>query len=276
MSSSVISSCRETDKLVYTGTLAPEAAPVSIHLNSPPVFDWYSLHLLNQRRSDRPFLCNTQEIRGRFNNVALCTQRGGAETTQTGHLLCLGLFLREDPEDKVGLFVGLKGGGDDQVLSGGQAETCAHLSQVDESLRACTWWVPQKEVLLQVDILATFVLRVGEDAFAYLDKLLLWITSFLKNLITNVGVSKIYPVYPFSMWRYDHQSLVLIDVVFTSSGICKKQKGNEWEWVLLWTETPKDSVTLRFRSYFVHGEADGVHVLTLTPISTAVLLHESH
>lgn len=64
--------------------------------------------------------------------------RSSAETTQKGHVLCLELFLREDPEDKVSLFVGLKGGGDDQVLSGGQAETCAHLSQVDESLRACT------------------------------------------------------------------------------------------------------------------------------------------
>lgn len=29
-------------------------------------------------------------------------------------------------------------------------------------------------------------------------------------------------------------------------------------------------------SYFVHGKADGVHVLTLTPVSAAVLLHESH
>lgn len=114
-----------------------------------------------------------------------------------GHVLCLGLFLREDPEDKVSLFVGLKGGGDDQVLSGGQAETCAHLSQVDESLRACTRWVTQKEILLQVDILAAFELRGGEDAFTYFNKLLLWITSFLKTLITNISVGRIYPVYHF-------------------------------------------------------------------------------
>lgn len=45
-----------------------------------------------------------------------------------GHVLCLRLLLSEDPEDKVSLFVGLKGGGDDQVLSGGQAEARAHLS----------------------------------------------------------------------------------------------------------------------------------------------------
>lgn len=38
----------------------------------------------------------------------------------------------------------------------------------------------------------------------------------------------------------------------------------------------KDWVICRLRSYFVHGEADGVHVLTLTPISAAVLLHERH
>lgn len=82
MSSSVISSCRETgiNWFILGILLAPEAVPVSILLNSPPLFDWYSLHLLNQQRSDRPFLCHTQEIRGRFNNVALCRQRSGAET----------------------------------------------------------------------------------------------------------------------------------------------------------------------------------------------------
>lgn len=53
------------------------------------------------------------------------------------HVLCLRLLLSEDPEDKVSLFVGIKGGRDDQVLPGGQAEARAHLSQVDEGLRAC-------------------------------------------------------------------------------------------------------------------------------------------
>lgn len=76
------------------------------------------------------------------------------------------------------------------------------------------------------------------------------------------------------IFQYDHQSLVLIDVVFTSSGICKKNTKETNE--KLWTETAKDSVIFRFGSYFVHGEADGVHVLTLTPISAAVLLHEGH
>lgn len=41
-------------------------------------------------------------------------------------------------------------------------------------------------------------------------------------------------------------------------------------------KTQKDLVIGCLCSYFVHSEADGVHVLTLAPISAAVLLHEGH
>lgn len=84
------------------------------------------------------------------------------------HLLCLWLFLSEDPEDKISLFVGLKGWGDDQVLSGGQTETCAHLSQVDKSLRTRTWWMVQEEIFLQMDILAASELRVEKFSIFFL------------------------------------------------------------------------------------------------------------
>lgn len=60
-------------------------------------------------------------------------------------------FLREDSEDKVSLLLGFEGGRDDDVLPGGQLEARAHLSQVDEELRAGTGTVRQEEISLQVD-----------------------------------------------------------------------------------------------------------------------------
>lgn len=78
------------------------------------------------------------------------------------HVLCFWLLLGEDPEDKVSLLLGLKGGGDDEVLSGGKTNPRAHLSQVNESLRASAGWMGQKEIFLQMDILTASVLRVGE------------------------------------------------------------------------------------------------------------------
>ena len=50
-------------------------------------------------------------------------------------LLCFGLLLREDSEDKVRLLVCLEGGRDDEVLARGKTKACAHLPQVDEGLR---------------------------------------------------------------------------------------------------------------------------------------------
>lgn len=41
-------------------------------------------------------------------------------------------------------------------------------------------------------------------------------------------------------------------------------------------KTAKDLVICCLCSYFIHSKADRVHVLTLTPIFAAVLLHESH
>lgn len=50
------------------------------------------------------------------------------------NVLEIGLFLREHPQVKVCILVGLKSGGDDEVLSRGKTEATAHLSQVDEGL----------------------------------------------------------------------------------------------------------------------------------------------
>lgn len=77
------------------------------------------------------------------------------------HVLCFRLLLSEDPEDEVGFSVGLEGGGDDEVLPGGQANAGAHLSQVDEGLRASARLVAQKEIFLQMDILTASVLRAA-------------------------------------------------------------------------------------------------------------------
>lgn len=50
------------------------------------------------------------------------------------HLLRFGRFLRENPEDEIGLLVRLKGGGDDDVFPSRQAQPRADLPQVDEEL----------------------------------------------------------------------------------------------------------------------------------------------
>lgn len=48
--------------------------------------------------------------------------------------LGLGLFLREHPQDEVGLLRRFEGRRDDQVLARREAEPGAHLSHVDEGL----------------------------------------------------------------------------------------------------------------------------------------------
>lgn len=84
--------------------------------------------------------------------------------TNSRHSLCFRLLLCEDSQHKVGLSVGLKGGGDDEVLAGGQTDAGAHFPQVNEGLRASARLVAQKERFLQVDILTASVLRsAGEE-----------------------------------------------------------------------------------------------------------------
>lgn len=79
--------------------------------------------------------------------------------TNSRYPLCFRLLLCEDSQDKVGLSVGLKGGGDDEVLAGGQTDAGAHLPEVNEGLGASARLVAQEEIFLQVDILTASVLR---------------------------------------------------------------------------------------------------------------------
>lgn len=124
--------------------------------------------------------------------------------THTGHVLCLRLLLGEDPEDKVSLFVGLEGGGDDQVLPGGQAQARAHLPQVDEGLGARTRRMAQKEIFLQVDILAASELAGAEDT-------------------KMQSQNKICPLAHTNM-EAPQAVIELINGVVTSSGICIKKR----------------------------------------------------
>lgn len=52
--------------------------------------------------------------------------RGSAEHSQSS-----GLLLREDPDEEVGLVVGLIGGGDQQVIPRRKCEALRHLPHVD-------------------------------------------------------------------------------------------------------------------------------------------------
>lgn len=136
MSSSVISSCRETQRQLNLPEVAPRLFAA--------VFDRYPHRLRNQPRSGRPTLCDTKT----WTDETFPCSEGKEAQRERGHVLRLRLLLSEDPEDKVRLFVGLEGGGDHQVLPGGQAEARAHLAQVDEGLGASAGRVAQKEVFL--------------------------------------------------------------------------------------------------------------------------------
>lgn len=70
----------------------------------------------------------------------------------TIHSLGVSWLFREHPEHKVSVLLGLEGGGDDDILSLGQAEAGADLSQVDEGLRAGLLGMGQEIVLIQVDL----------------------------------------------------------------------------------------------------------------------------
>lgn len=62
------------------------------------------------------------------------------------------MLLCEDPQQEVSISVRLKGGGDDDVLPGGQPELAAHLPGVDEDFRKTVVLVLGEKVLLQVHI----------------------------------------------------------------------------------------------------------------------------
>ena len=61
-----------------------------------------------------------------------------------------GLLLGEDPDEEVGLLVGLEGGGDQQVFSGRQREALGHLPHVDVGLAASLGRVVAEEVFVCV------------------------------------------------------------------------------------------------------------------------------
>lgn len=69
----------------------------------------------------------------------------------SSHSLRVGRHLREDPEDKVSLFVWLEGGRDDDVFSLRQPKPRADLPKIDEGLRASAGGMGEEKLPLQVD-----------------------------------------------------------------------------------------------------------------------------
>lgn len=68
------------------------------------------------------------------------------------------MLLREHPDAEVSIFVGLKGGWDDDVLARGQREALAHLAQVDEGFRTRSGGMAPEEVKVEVDVSLAAVL----------------------------------------------------------------------------------------------------------------------
>lgn len=66
------------------------------------------------------------------------------------HSLWSVLLFRENSQDELSLLVRLVRGGDDDILSGAQAEALGHFAQVDVGLAASLGGVEQEEVLLHV------------------------------------------------------------------------------------------------------------------------------
>lgn len=75
------------------------------------------------------------------------------------NVLELGLFLREDSDAEVSVLLRLEGGREDQILPRGQTEAAADLSQVDEGFRASGGGVTQEEVLVEVNVPLSRVLK---------------------------------------------------------------------------------------------------------------------
>lgn len=65
----------------------------------------------------------------------------------------VGLLLREDADEEVGLVVGLEGGGDEQVLPRRQREALRHLAHVDVGPATSLRWVVPEEVLLHLTLI---------------------------------------------------------------------------------------------------------------------------
>lgn len=140
MSPSEMSSCREEDNATVQLLLDRLTQRAGDKVSLPPP--------LSPPARCRPSPCTDPHIVKVFyfekTQLNLCSLPGLDS-------LSLRLFLCEHPQDKVGLLRGLKGRGDDQVLAGREAEPSAHLSQVDEGLRACAGRVAQEEILFHVD-----------------------------------------------------------------------------------------------------------------------------
>ena len=71
----------------------------------------------------------------------------------------VGLLLGEDADEEVSVFVGLVGGGHQQVLAGRQGEAGDHLPQVDEGLGPRLLGVTEEEPPVQVDVSLAYKLR---------------------------------------------------------------------------------------------------------------------
>lgn len=84
------------------------------------------------------------------------------------HSLRFGGLLGENPQDKVGLFVRIEGGGDDDVFPGRQLQPRADLPQVDEELWASAGGVGEEKLTLQVDPWPACQLRGGGGGESYL------------------------------------------------------------------------------------------------------------
>ena len=83
-------------------------------------------------------------------STTLPEEKSGGNTVL--YSLELGLCLREDAQAEVPVLIRFVGGGDDDVLSWRQAEATAHLTSVDEGLRAGSQAAAQEEFAIQADI----------------------------------------------------------------------------------------------------------------------------
>ena len=70
------------------------------------------------------------------------------------------MLLRKDPKQEVSIFMGLKGGGDNDVFPWRQPKVTADLSRVHEDLRKAMFPVFHKELFLQMDVLEVLKLYV--------------------------------------------------------------------------------------------------------------------
>lgn len=75
------------------------------------------------------------------------------------HLLKVSMLLRKDPNGKVPVLVGLKRGGDDEVLPRRQTEAVADLSEIDEGLWAGLGRIAQEESPIQMNLSLPCILK---------------------------------------------------------------------------------------------------------------------